>query len=238
MENFNMIDCEHCGCEIKEGVSKCYHCGSFHGLKGMISHWGTTLSILLALTSLVSLVIPPAIAIIKGDYSNLSATIVDANSSSYEILLTNTGNRPTALIDLGVSVTDTGGNTPYFPIHLEQESSKVISEGKSMHVVYSSPMILPAMVRIMKDQTDMKESNCKLTVNFSQFNDTKEEENIEFSCYYTPMKLQGVILEAHSSGKAIPGLSTVIKANGSTYLLPRKETLIWAEHQISKKSSH
>lgn len=229
-----MIDCEHCGCEVKEGVSKCYHCGSFHGLKGIISHWGTTLSILLALTSLVSLVIPPAIAIIKGDYSNLSATIVDANSSSYEILLTNTGNRPTVLIDLGVSVTDTGGNTPYFPIHFEQESNKVISEGKSMHVVYSSPMILPAMVTAIKVDTDLKKSNCKLTVNFSQYNDTKEEENIEFSCYYTPMELQSVILEAHSSGKAIPGLSTVIKASGNTYLLPRKETLIWAEHQISK----
>ena len=229
-----MIPCEYCGNEIRKDVKKCHFCGSFQGVKGLIAHWGNTISVLLALISILALLVPPAITALKGDYSDVSATIVDADFGNYEVLLTNIGNRPSVLISAGIEVKKEDDFIAFFSIDLGENNRKVIPENGSTYIYYSSDFFLPALADSLKDKTDLDEldeSDCFLQIRFSQFNNEPEKKIIEYDCLFVSIDDQEIILEATKNGNPVPGLSTVKILGKKKFFLPTKESLSWARNQ-------
>jgi hypothetical protein len=87
-------NCLVCSEQIAVDAKKCSHCGSFQGWRAYLSHGHTTLALLIALVSAVSVLIPIITKALRPDDSEINITYIDRVDTTIPLIASNHGNRP------------------------------------------------------------------------------------------------------------------------------------------------
>lgn len=96
--------CRICGEDIKLAARKCVHCGSWQDWRGSIGMSATILSLLVALVSVTTALLPAMTDFLRTDDSSFRFSFQRSSKQGFAILVSNIGRRPgsvgSALIDL------------------------------------------------------------------------------------------------------------------------------------------
>lgn len=86
-----MGQCSFCLQKIEDGARKCPHCGSFQNWRSKLSIGSTALSLLVALISVSAMAVPILVSVLRGETSDLKATLKRAERFSTYSTRTRTG---------------------------------------------------------------------------------------------------------------------------------------------------
>lgn len=90
-------ECIVCKSDIAAGAIKCVHCGSYQNFRRYIVLGNTALSLIVALSAVLTVLIPIVIDAMKKEEDRIHASIMEAVSGGYLVSFINTGTRPGAI---------------------------------------------------------------------------------------------------------------------------------------------
>lgn len=124
--------CRICAEEIAFAALKCNECDSYYGWRRFVPASQVTLSLLIALISIIATV-GPAVKKLLFPHSHTSVTIIDGNSKDLLLSVTNSGYRPAVLREFEIEFEDIDLIAASPPAIIAKEQSLVAAE--KSHVV-------------------------------------------------------------------------------------------------------
>lgn len=181
--------------------------------KKKIEEWSLIVSLPLALASILSIVLPPAILAIKGDYSELKVTLAKSTFQKMELLITNTGNQP-AIINRVVLDASEGKYTDVtlFKVFDQQ---RIVKPKENLFFVAANGGLIHTSVDLFRSKTDLPTKNCRAVIEYQQFDSKPEKSEYKFRCYYVDHEASSIYSNLIVRKKEAPVGQMVINENGS-----------------------
>ncbi len=151
-------------------------------IKKKIEEWSLILSLPLALASILSIVLPPAISAFKGDYSELKVTLAKSNFQQMELLITNTGNQPAVIKRVLIDASE--GNYTDLTLFKVIDQHRVVKPKEHLFFAAKNGGLIHTSVELFPGQTDLPVKICRAVVEYQQFDSKPEKAEYEFHCYH------------------------------------------------------
>lgn len=195
--------------------------------EGKLQRASLIISLPLALLSIASIVVPPAVTFLRGDYARLEVTLVNSDFNSLLLLVTNTGNKAAVITGVELDASDSSyTDVSLFPV---PESNRVVEAGRQVLLSNSNGSLISASVQEFAGATDLPQKKCKAVVEYSQFDSKKERTEHEFRCFAVDHEAATKIANLDKSGVTIPW-KVRITANGA-FVVPDRAVFEWAHAQ-------
>lgn len=132
-------NCIVCGSVIYTAASKCIHCKSYQDWRRHLNFSQSTLALIIALLSIMTVAGPVLKNLFAADESNVKASYLICKPGRFEVVLTNSGNR-TAVVRGGNFQLLLNGKT-----HLQEHVTALPIDG-----LKKSPFVAPGQSRLFK----------------------------------------------------------------------------------------
>lgn len=135
LANSGRVACLVCRESILSGARKCTHCDSFQDFRRWISLSASVLALLVALVSVLSVVVPDAVAYFERDYSRTTANLHAIENVLVNLVATNVGNKPSVFLQGELHFEDDQGRL-WSAVLEPQFATIIVYPGATQNVVF------------------------------------------------------------------------------------------------------